>query len=148
MKIHGNRFDSCGLHQVFISLTLSWSQTYKYAPVVYWLGRCPFKAEKTDRNRSGVPNNTGVAQRQSTRLISDRSTSRNCPEEPSFRIHSAIKNFTVNEKKRILLYFGDVGKLVTPVDCKSAALRHCVFDSHRLHQKLFPSSTAVVALDC
>ena len=30
--------------------------------------------------------------------------------------------------------YGDVGKLVTPVDCKSAALRHCVFDSHRLHQ--------------
>lgn len=26
-----------------------------YTPVVYWLGRCPFKAEKTDRNRSGVP---------------------------------------------------------------------------------------------
>ena len=63
--------------------------------------------------------------------------------------------------------FGDVGKLVTPVDCKSAALVHCVFDSHRLHQILArsykgnyaglsirtqgfdsPTSRQVYALDC
>jgi hypothetical protein len=31
-------------------------------------------------------------------------------------------------------FFGDVGKLVTPVDCKSAALWHYWFDPSRLHQ--------------
>ena len=32
--------------------------------------------------------------------------------------------------------FGVVGKLVTPVDCKSAALVHCWFKSNRLHQNM------------
>jgi hypothetical protein len=32
--------------------------------------------------------------------------------------------------------FGEVGKLVTPADCKSATLRYCVFESHLLHQVL------------
>ena len=36
----------------------------------------------------------------------------------------------------MLLLNGCVGKLVTPGDCKSPVLRHCWFDSNRIHQNL------------
>ena len=37
-------------------------------------------------------------------------------------------------RRQCVYKFGVVGKLVTPVDCKSAAPVHCWFKSNRLHQ--------------
>jgi len=39
-------------------------------------------------------------------------------------------------KSHPLFQIGDVGKLVTPVDCKSAASGTAWFDSSRLHQSI------------
>ena len=76
-----------------------------------------------------------VAQRKSIRLISERPTFRNCPSVPVLESIQQIKNFTVNEKKRILLYFWS---LFPSADCKSVAFNWRVvggwFDSFRLHQ--------------
>jgi hypothetical protein len=43
--------------------------------------------------------------------------------------------------------FGVVGKLVSPVDCKSAALVHCWFKSNRLHQ-IWLDRIKVITSDC
>ena len=43
---------------------------------------------------------------------------------------------------------GDVGKLVTPGDCKSSALWHYWFNSSRLHQEYAPLAQLVSALAC
>ena len=84
------------------------------------LGHQPFTLVRWVRFPYRVPQFSRVAQRKSNRLISDRSTFRNCPWLPDFKNN------------------GVVGKLVTPVDCKSAALVHCWFNSSRLHQVLKP----------
>jgi hypothetical protein len=61
--------------------------------------------EEGDRYPLGPPVFADVAQRKSIRLISERPTFRNCPSVPVLESIQQFKNFTVNEKKRILLYF-------------------------------------------
>ena len=65
----------------------------------------PVTHEEGDRYPLRPPVFADVAQRKSIRLISERPTFRNCPSVPVLESIQQIKNFTVNEKKRILLYF-------------------------------------------
>ncbi len=95
----------------------------------------PVTHEEGDRYPLRPPVFADVAQRKSIRLISERPTFRNCPSVPVLESIQQIKNFNVNEKKRILLYFWS---LFPSADCKSVAFNWRVaggwFDSFRLHQ--------------
>jgi len=63
------------------------------------------------------------------------------------RTHSVTVCFNKHFRKRVLTINGVVGKLVSPVDCKSAALVHCWFKSNRLHQ-IWLDRIKVITSDC
>jgi hypothetical protein len=96
------------------------------------LGHRPFTAGTGIRIPLGLPYKNTLSLGVALRVVSDK----NSPQ-------GIIGSVFLYGKE-----FGVVGKLVTPVDCKSAALVHCWFDPNRLHQVIRSDSISVSIPHC